>query len=266
MKIGVSGKGGTGKTTFVSLLARAFSSQGKSVLAVDADPALNLGMSLGFPKEAYQRITPIAELKELISERTETQPGVPAAFFKLNPKVDDIPERYWAEHQGVKLLVVGTIMVGGEGCACPENTLLKNLMRHLIIERDEVVILDMEAGLEHLGRGTVEAMDALIVMVEPGQKSLALAKRIEALARDIGIGKVLFVGNKIQSEDDRKTVLAGLVNEQVLGLIDYDEGLRQADLLGKSVHEFASSKTLNSISQIKENLERRSGIRPSSSR
>ncbi|MFZ3063546.1 MAG: carbon monoxide dehydrogenase, partial [Actinomycetota bacterium] len=147
------------------------------------------------------------------------------------------------------------IMVGGEGCACPENTLLKNLMRHLIIERDEVVILDMEAGLEHLGRGTVEAMDALIVMVEPGQRSLALAKRIEALARDIGIREVLFVGNKIQSEDDRKTVLAGLVNEQVLGLIDYDEGLRQADLLGKSVHEFASSKTLNSISEIKDNLE-----------
>lgn len=254
MKIGVSGKGGTGKTTLVSLLARSLAKEGKSVLAVDADPALNLGLSLGFPEEIYEKITPIAELKELISERTETQPGVPAAFFKLNPKVSDIPEKYWADHEGVKLLIVGTVMVGGEGCACPENTLLRNLMRHLMVEEDKTVILDMEAGLEHLGRGTVESMDALLVVVEPGQKSLGLAKRIDELASDIGIKKVLYVGNKIQDEKDKEVILKSLPSEQVIGLLGYDEGLRQADLTGISTYKAASPDTLKAVEDILKQL------------
>lgn len=250
MKIGVSGKGGTGKTTLVSLIARTLAAEGKPVLAVDADPALNLALSLGFPKSAYQKITPIAELKALISERTETQAGVPAAFFKLNPTVADIPEKYWAEHDGVKLLIVGTVMVGGAGCACPENTLLRNLMRHLIVEREETVILDMEAGLEHLGRGTVEAMDALLVVVEPSVKSLDLAHRIEELAGDIGVKRVLFVANKVSDEADETAIRSALRSEKLVGLIHYDEGLRDADLKGTAAYPAASPTTLNSIHNI----------------
>jgi CO dehydrogenase maturation factor len=255
MKIGISGKGGVGKTSVASLLAQVIARNGNTVLAVDADPALNLGMSLGFPKEVYESITPIAEMKDLISERTETQPGIPAAFFKINPTVHDIPEKYWAEHKGVRLLVVGTFLVGGEGCACPENTLLKNLMRHLIVDRKETVILDMEAGLEHLGRGTTASMDALIVVVEPGQRSLALAHKIDGLASDIGVKKVLFVANKIRDKEDRKTILESLPEERMIGFIGYDEGLRDADISGTSVYDAASPASIQEIKQIKQNLE-----------
>lgn len=255
MKVGISGKGGVGKTSVASLLARVVAKSGNTVLAVDADPALNLGMSLGFPKETYESITPIAEMKELISERTETQPGVPAAFFKINPTVHDIPEKYWAEHKGVRLLVVGTFLVGGEGCACPENTLLKNLMRHLIVDRKETVILDMEAGLEHLGRGTTASMDALVVVVEPGQRSLVLAHKIDGLANDIGIKKVMFVANKIRNKEDRKTILEALPEDRVIGFIGYDEGIREADVSGRSVYDDASPASIQEIKKIRAHLE-----------
>lgn len=250
MKIGISGKGGVGKTSIASLLARICVRKRTAVLAVDADPALNLGISLGFPQELYESITPIADMKELISERMETQPGIRAAFFKLNPAVDDIPAKYWAEHNGVRLLIVGTIMVGGDGCACPENTLIKNLMRHLIVERDEAVIMDMEAGLEHLGRGTVEAMDALLVVVEPGRKSLMLAPRIDNLASDLGLKKVFFIANKIKSKKERDIINNALPKDRIIGYIEYDEGIRQADIAGESVYSAASPKTLQAIKSI----------------
>lgn len=255
MKIGVSGKGGVGKTTLSSLLASVLAKQGKTVLAVDADPAQNLGLGLGFPPDILSRITPVAELKELISERTATNPSVPTGLFRYNPKVDDIPEKYWAEYNGVRLLLVGTIQAGGAGCACPENTLLKNLMYHLIVERDETVILDMEAGLEHLGRGTTGSMDALLVVVEPGQKSLQLAARIDKLAGDLGIKKIVFVGNKVGTPEEEAVVRAGVPSDRLVGFVGYDPGLRRSDLDGTSAYASASPATLQAIKDLAKSLD-----------
>ncbi len=154
MKLAVSGKGGVGKTLLVSLLSKIFTESGYSVLAIDADPNTNLAATLGFPEP--EKITPISEMKDLIEERTGVQPGKTAPFFKLNPKVDDIPEKYALERNGIKLMVMGRMKKGGAGCYCPENALLQALVTHLLLASDEVVILDMEAGIEHLGRATAK--------------------------------------------------------------------------------------------------------------
>lgn len=255
MKIGVSGKGGVGKTTVTSLLSMVLARQGQTVLAVDADPAQNLGLGLGFPPDVYESITPVAELKDLISDRTGTNPKVPTGFFTVNPKVDDIPEKYWGEHNGVRLLLIGTIKAAGAGCACPANTLLKNLMHHLIVERGETVILDMEAGLEHLGRGTTGGMDALLVVVEPSQKSLRLAEQIDHLAADLGIKKVLFIANKIRDKSDQAAIVQAVPADRLIGLIGYDDGIRKSDLNGTAAYDSASPATIQTIKEIAEKLK-----------
>jgi CO dehydrogenase maturation factor len=255
MKIGVSGKGGVGKTSISSLIAAVSAAAGKTVLAVDADPAQNLGAGLGFPSEIYDKIVPIATEDDLINERTATNPAVPTGLFKYNPKVDDIPEKYWGEFNGVRLLLLGTIQSGGAGCACPANTFLKNLMHHLIVERNETVILDMEAGLEHLGRGTTGGMDALLVVVEPGQKSLQLAMRIDKLAADLGIKKVVFVGNKIQTPEDEMLIRKSVPADRLIGLLGYDHGIRRSDMNGTAVFASASPMTIQTIKDITRTLE-----------
>jgi len=192
MKLAITGKGGVGKTTLAALLAHSFVKSGKKVIAVDADPATNLAITLGIPNP--ETITPISEMQSLVEERMGT-----GTFFKLNPKVDDLPEKYWIEHDDIKLLVMGTISRGGTGCACPANALLKALLMHLLIARDEVVILDMEAGVEHLGRGTATAVDAFIIVVEPSRQSIETGRRIAQLAKDININRIFVVGNKVRS-------------------------------------------------------------------
>ena len=173
MKLAVSGKGGVGKTTFAALLIRTLSDQGKHVLAIDADPDANLAAALGIADA--DRIIPIAEMKELIFERTGAQPGTIGGFFKLNPKVDDLPDTLSAKLDNIKLMRLGGVKKGGGGCMCPESTLLKALVMHIVLARDEVVVMDMEAGIEHLGRATAQAVDKLIVVVEPGRRSIDTA-------------------------------------------------------------------------------------------
>ncbi|MCP4682715.1 MAG: AAA family ATPase, partial [Desulfobacterales bacterium] len=191
MKVAVSGKGGVGKTTFASFLIRALADEGKKVLAIDADPDANLAQALGV-KDSDQ-IVPISQMKELIEERTESKPGAMGGFFKLNPKVDDLPEKLSVEIDGVKVMVMGGIKKGGAGCICPESVMLKNLVSHIVLARDEAVVLDMEAGLEHLGRGTAGAVERLIVVVEPGRRSIETAHQVRKLAGDIGLGNLSFV-------------------------------------------------------------------------
>jgi len=161
MKLAVSGKGGVGKTTFSSLLIRTFNQMGKRVLAIDADPDANLAAGVGI--ENADRIVPIAEMKELVFERTGAQPGSIGGFFKLNPKVDDLPDALSATLENIKLMRLGGVKKGGSGCICPESTLLRALVMHIVLARDEVVVMDMEAGIEHLGRATAKAVDKLIV-------------------------------------------------------------------------------------------------------
>jgi CO dehydrogenase maturation factor len=235
MKIAVSGKGGVGKTTFAALFIRSVAEGGKKVLAIDADPDANLAQALGV-KDSSQ-ITPISKMKELIEERTETKLGSMGAFFKLNPKVDDLPEKLSIETDGVRVMVLGGVKKGGSGCICPESTLLKNLVRHLVLARDEIVILDMEAGLEHLGRGTAMAVDRLVVVVEPGKRSLETAHQIYQLAGDLGVKKLSLVGNKIRSKKDRDFLINHAGPMEFLGFIPFETEIIEADLEGCPPYE-----------------------------
>ncbi|MGD9116215.1 MAG: carbon monoxide dehydrogenase accessory protein CooC [Dehalococcoidia bacterium] len=247
MKIAISGKGGVGKTLLASLLSRTFAEAGYSVLAIDADPDANLASALGVPDA--ETIMPISDMKELVEERTGVPSGKKTLFFKLNPKVDDLPEKYSRKHNGVRVMVMGRVKQGGTGCYCPENALLKALMSHLLIARDEVVILDMEAGIEHLGRATANAVDILIVVVEPGRRSIETAQRIAVLAKEIGLNNLAAVANKVRSQTEREFIISSLPDFKFLGFIPYDQALIDADLANLPLLE-ASPKVAGEVRNI----------------
>ncbi|MCP4669542.1 MAG: AAA family ATPase, partial [Deltaproteobacteria bacterium] len=235
MKIAVSGKGGVGKTTFAAFLIRALTDDGKRVLAIDADPDANLAQALGVKNSDH--ITPISRMKELIEERTGAKVGSMGSFFKLNPRVDDLPEKLSVEVDGVRVMVMGGVKKGGAGCICPESIMLKSLVRHVVLSRDEAVVLDMEAGLEHLGRGTAMSVDRLVVVVEPGRRSIETAHQVRTLAGDIGIKKLSFVGNKIRSDKDKEFLSKQMPDFQFLGFIPYGAQIIEADLDGRPPFE-----------------------------
>ena len=230
MKIAISGKGGVGKTTFASFLIRALADRGKRVLAIDADPDANLAQALGV--ENSEEIVPISNMKELIEERTAAKVGTMGSFFKLNPKVDDLPDKLSLEVDGVRVMVLGGVKKGGAGCICPESTLLKNLVRHIVLARNEAIVLDMEAGLEHLGRGTAMAVDNLIVVVEPGRRSIETAYQVRRLAEDIGLKKLSLVGNKVRSDKDRAFLEDQMPDFHFIGFIPFGSDIIEADLEG----------------------------------
>ncbi len=246
MKIAVSGKGGVGKTLLSATLAKIFADSGYSVVAIDADPAPGLAATLGIPDA--EKITPISEMKDLVQERTGSRPGETGSFFRLNPKVDDIPEKYWREHDGVKLMVMGQLKRGGSGCYCGENVLLQALVNHLLLERDEVIILDMEAGIEHLTRATARAVDVLIIVVEPGHRSVETALKIRQLARDIGLNNIVVVGNKIKSSREQDFLVTNLPGFKIIGFIPFDQAVIDSDLANLPV----ISSSLPVISAVKD--------------
>lgn len=251
MKIAITGKGGVGKTTLAAGLAILFSGRGEKVFAIDADPDANLALSLGFPNPS--QIKPLIEMKQLIEERTGTKSGGFNPYFKLNPRVDDIPEKYFACYKGIRLAVMGTVRGGGLGCACPENAFLKALLGHLILERREIVILDMEAGIEHLGRGTARGVDKMIIVVEPGTRSIETASRIKHLAEDIGIKDMAIVGNKIRHNSDKEFLKAHMPDFSFLGFIQYDEKILEADLNNISPLE-SNAELMEKVEIIAEKL------------
>jgi len=227
MKIAVSGKGGVGKTTLSSLLARYWATKGYRVLAVDADPDANLGSALGIDTAG---IVPVANMDKLIYERTGAQPGTVGGFFKLNPKVDDLPEALGKEKDGVRLLVMGTVTKGGGGCICPESALLKALMSHLVLYHKDLVIMDMEAGIEHLGRGTAQGVDRLVIVVEPGRRSIETAEKVRQLTEDIGLKKVVAVGSKVRSEREAEFLRKSVNGIPLVGILPFSEEIAEADL------------------------------------
>ena len=251
MKIAISGKGGVGKTLLAAFLSQTFAESGYSVIAIDADPDANLAATLGFPHP--EEITPISELSDLIEERVGVRPGQSGAFFKLNPKVDDLPENYSARMDGIRIMAMGRIKRGGTGCYCPEGALLQALLSHLLVQRDEVVILDMEAGIEHLSRGTTKAVDKLIIVVEPGRRSLETAQTINKLAQDIGLHNIAIVGNKIRSESDKEFIISNLPGIEILGFIPYDPAIIEADLANRSLFT-ASPKIAKEVKDIYDKL------------
>jgi len=230
MKIAISGKGGVGKTTLSACLAKYYANKGYKVIAVDADPDANLASALGLDYEAASKIVPLTEMKDLIEERTGAKSGEYGSYFKLNPKVEDIPQKFGIDVDGVRLLVAGTIRAGGSGCYCPENILLKRLFKHLVVDREEIVILDMEAGIEHLGRGTCENMDILIVVIEPGLRSIQTARSVKKMSLDLGIKSVYIVINKIKNTDELELLKNNLKDFKVLGELPYSEKVRESDL------------------------------------
>jgi CO dehydrogenase maturation factor len=256
MKIAVSGKGGVGKTMLASLLSTILTQLGYSVLAIDADPNATLATALGFPHP--EKIAPISEMGDLIEERTGVRPGQAAPYFKLNPKVDDIPEKYWVEHNGVKLMVMGRLKKGGSGCYCPENALLEALLAHILLRRDEVVILDMEAGVEHLGRATARAVNKMIIVVEPGKASIETAYRIRELAKDIGLENIAVVANKIRSEQDKNLLTSTMPDFEFLGFIPYDQSIIEAGL-GNSLLINSSPEVISRVQNIAARL---SAVKP----
>jgi CO dehydrogenase maturation factor len=233
MKIAISGKGGVGKTLLAALLAKTFTERGFSVLAIDADPDANLAATLGFPNP--ESIVPIIDMKDLVEERTGAGGGKATPYFKLNPKVDDIPEKYAVKHNGIMLMRMGRVKEGGSGCYCPENTLLRAFVAHLLLARNEVIILDTAAGIEHLGRGTARAVDKLIIVVEPGRRSIETATEITKLAHDIGIVNIAAVGNKVRDASDKAYLTSQLPEFEFLGFMPYDRAIIDADQSGRSV-------------------------------
>jgi CO dehydrogenase maturation factor len=253
-KIAVSGKGGVGKSTLAAALCLLMVKSGKSVLAVDADPDANLGACLGLTAEEQKAIVPISEQRALIEERTGAKVKQYGQMFKLNPHVSDIADGYAFKRDGLALLVLGAIEKGGSGCACPENVLIRALVTDLLLRNNEALVLDMEAGIEHLGRGTARGVDTLIVVVEPGQRSIESGNRIVALAGDIGLTNIKFVANKVASASDERFIREALGGREILGVIPYCEDLRQTDRNGKSVLDGITSDVLNEFIKILETI------------
>ena len=253
MKLAITGKGGVGKTTLASTLARLYADEGRPVLAADVDPDANLGLALGMSQEEVDSIVPISKMRTLVEERTGANEA--NKFFKLNPYVSDIPEKYAREVNGVKLLVMGTVDTGGSGCVCPEHVMLKALLSALTYRKDDVVIMDMEAGLEHLGRGTAANMDQFLVVVEPGARSVQTYGNVKRLAADLGVKRVRVVANKVRDERDEAYVRSVIPAEDFLGCIHYHPEIMDADRNGKSPYDF-SRTAMEEIRNIKAILDR----------
>ncbi len=252
MKIAVTGKGGVGKTTFAACLARLYADEGRKVLCADVDPDANLGLALGASEEDLDKIIPITEMKDLIKERTHADEF--ERFFKINPKVDDLPDKLAKDINGVKLLLMGTVKVGGQGCVCPEHVMLKRLLSNLLIQRDEVVIMDMEAGLEHLSRGTTDLVDRFIVVVEPGARSVQTYHSVQRLAKDLGVKSVSVVANKVRDGKDEKFILDNVPEEDLLGMIHMDDDVSDADRASASPYDMAP-RTVEEIRKIKARID-----------
>jgi CO dehydrogenase maturation factor len=279
MKIAVSGKGGTGKTSLVAALAKNFVDAGHQVLAIDADPTSNLAMALGqgFPNATNgvggphprpNESIPLIRMKELIAERTgtDTKAGY-GKFFKLNPHVDDIPDTYRLTASGVSFIVLGAVHVAAGGCYCPENVFLQSLLSHLVLERDEVVIIDMEAGIEHLTRGTVRGIDVLVVMVEPTLRSIEAARTIHELASELGIRRIGIVGNKIAADAQREFIEKSLDAMEILGFLSLNGRIQETDITGEAVFS-RNPQLVDEVNRIRKHIEQglpnaRNGVRGS---
>lgn len=238
-KIAITGKGGVGKTTLTALLAYVYAQRGEAVIAIDADPAGNLALALGVPPELQERLRPIAQMEQLIYERTGARPGSMGAWFKLNPKVDDLPESLSLQHRGIKLLRLGSVRGAGTGCLCPENALLKALVAHLLLRPDQTLLLDMEPGVEHLGRGTAGAVDAFLIVVEPGRRSLDTAEQIRQLAEQIGVKKLYLVANKVRGPEDERFVRQHGPELPLLGCLPFTASALAADQAGQAIFDQA---------------------------
>jgi CO dehydrogenase maturation factor len=255
MKLAISGKGGSGKSTLAAALTLLMADRGRKVLAVDADPDANLATALGIPAMEQQKIVPVARQAALIEERTGAKVRQYGQIFKLNPEVSDIADRLAYFHRGVALLVLGAVDRGGSGCACPENVLLRALVTDLVLYQNDALVLDMEAGIEHLGRATASGVERMIIVVEPGQQAVESTRRILRLSRDIGLQDIRLLANKIASHEDEEFLRNAFPEEAFLGLIPYREEFRRADRDGVSILDGLGDDLLRCFMDILDRLE-----------
>ena len=255
VKLAISGKGGVGKSTISAALSLMLAERGRQVLAVDADPDANLAAAMGFSLEEQHAIVPISKQIELIEERTGAKVNQYGQIFTLNPEVSDIAENYASKKAGVSLLVLGAVKRGGGGCACPENVLIRALIADLILNKDEALVMDMEAGLEHLGRATTSGVDTMLVIVEPGHRSVDGAKRIVEMANQIKVKDIRFIANKIDGSDDEAFVKESLPNQNFLEFIPFSRSLRRVDRPGISVLDGIEDGLKSKFDNILEALE-----------
>lgn len=256
VKIAFAGKGGTGKTTLASMMIRLLAEDKRQILAIDADPNSNLARSLGFPEA--REIKPIVEMKGLIYERMGIKQDPKASFYKLNPKIDDIPEKFVKKRSGVNLIVMGTVDAGGSGCVCPESTFLRELLKHLVLNQGEDIVMDMEAGIEHLGRSTAASMDCFLAVVEPTLASIETGLCVRKLAEDLKI-KTLFIGNKVRESHDENWLHEKLGSDSIVGLVSYCDAMRDIDRAGSIMDLAQDEKPLLQVKEIKEKLLSRHG-------
>jgi CO dehydrogenase maturation factor len=242
VKIAIGGKGGVGKTTVCAVWAQLFAEEGFDVLAIDADPNVNLALAFGLPSE--ENPVPLIRMKELIAERTGTDKDAVGSYFRLNPRVSDLPEKYWVEiglsgHKNsadnnragkLRLLVLGAITQAGSGCACPEGAFLKALLAHTILQRREVVLVDMAAGVEFMGRASVQGIDALVLVVEPGGRSIDTVNNLGRMARELGIRIVGAIANKVTEAAQVDIIESQLEKITLLGVVKYSKFIQEADL------------------------------------
>lgn len=260
MKLAVTGKGGVGKTTVSAFLAGALRQAGHTVIAIDADPDSNLAACLGYSHP--ETIRPLVELQDLIEERTGQKPGTRGGMFRLNPRVEDIPAKYAVEIGGIKVLVAGAVKKGGAGCYCPENTLVRTLISHLLVDEKIALVLDMEAGIEHLSRGTVAAVDHLVIVVEPGRRSVETAARIARMAAELGLRRVSIIGNKIRSAGDQAFLRQALAGMNFIGFLPYDPAVPDAERAGKPVAEASAGLAAGIAAMVKLLDQKKSKARP----
>ncbi|AGK96437.1 AAA family ATPase [Clostridium pasteurianum] len=246
MKIAMTGKGGVGKTTIAALIARRLAQKGYKVLAIDADADANFASALGINIKEYE-IKPIAEMETLIEEKMGTGKDIGKGLYTLNPFVGDIPDRFSIHHEGVDFLAVGTVRKGGTGCYCSENKLMKRLINHIVLKRQESVVIDMEAGLEHLSRGTAQGIDTFIAVVEPGQRSLETAVNVKKMASEIGVDNIYVIANKVRNEEELDFIKDYLKDMELLSSIPYNNLISIADLKGKSPADLADDSLIKTV-------------------
>ncbi len=256
MKIAISGKGGVGKSTIAGALALYFAQKGNKVLALDADPDANLARALGIPEEEQGKIVPISRQIALIEERTGAKVAQYGQVFKLNPEVKDVADGYAYPYKGISLLVLGAVKTGGSGCACPENTFIKALVTDLVLYKNETLIMDMEAGIEHLGRATATGVDVMIVVVEPGQRSVDSAKTILRMAEEIGLNNIVLVGNKAANRADEDFIRNAFPGREIATILPYSEAVRSADREGKSVLDGTDAVLSAKLQELFARIER----------
>lgn len=235
MKIAVAGKGGTGKTTIAAALARAFATSGRDVLAIDTDPDANLGFALGFSEDDLSRIVPVTEMRELVLDPASADEL--GKIYRPNARIAEIPDRFARKACGVRLLLLGGIEAAGRGCKCPEHTLVRRIVGNLELGPDDVVIMDMEAGLEHLARGTADGVDAFVVVVEPGERSIKTYRDVKRLAGQLGVERLGVVANKVATEEDEEFVRSRIPAEELLGVVRMDDAVMEADRRGSSPYD-----------------------------